>query len=72
MSGHGNIPTMLRANRRRYLEAEAAQMARLEAKLALEDDGGPPPVDRNTCMVCGGACPLGVVGHSSCTGRRAA
>jgi hypothetical protein len=49
----------------------AAQLARLEAMLAAEDPG-PPPIERNTCITCGGACPLGVLGHPSCTGRRAA
>ena len=47
------------------------QLARLEACLAAEDTG-PPPVDRNYCFVCSGPCPLDVLGHPSCTGRRAA
>jgi hypothetical protein len=50
----------------------AAQLARLEAMLAEEDDGGPPPVDRGYCFVCGGECPPSTMSHPSCTGRRAA
>ena len=48
-----------------------AQLAKLEQALA-EDDGGPPPVERNYCYVCGAPCPLDAMGHTSCTGRKAA
>ena len=71
MSGFGNIETMNRANKRRYEIAEASQVTRLEQALAAEDDG-PPPVDRGYCFVCGGECPPDMVGHATCTGRRAA
>jgi hypothetical protein len=71
MSGHGNLETTRRANRRRYDEAEAVQLARLElAMMGIEP--GPPPVDSAASYVCGGRCPTGQIGHPQCTGRRAA
>jgi hypothetical protein len=56
---------------RAFRHTAADQLAKLEQALA-DEDAGPPPVDRNTCITCGGACPLGVLGHPSCTGRKAA
>jgi hypothetical protein len=50
-------------------QTETDQLARLEALLAEEDDGGPPPVERGYCMVCGGECPPHKDGHDLCRGR---